>query len=146
MQNSDRWESSKNKNAPAAMFEIPSETRSLKEVSDRILGSLEAYRLNESLLFDIRLCIEEAVRNAIVHGNRSNRDLPVKIAYSVRPGACEISVEDKGAGFDYREVPDPTTEENLLKPGGRGVYLMRTLMDRVEYNERGNAVRMVKYF
>jgi len=146
MQSSERSASSKSRDARAATFEIASETASLKEASDRILSSLEGYRLNESLLFDIRLCVEEAVRNAVVHGNRSHRELTVRISYSVRPGACEILVEDRGKGFDYRKLPDPTTEENLLKPGGRGVYLMRTLMDRVEYNERGNAVRMVKYF
>ena len=54
-------------------------------------------------------------------------------------------MEDEGSGFDPEKVPDPTVEENMLKYGGRGVYLIKRLMDEVEYNDRGNRVKMVKY-
>ncbi len=103
------------------------------------------YALDESALFDIRLSVEEAIRNAMVHGNRSDRGLPVKIACSVNNGRLEIVIEDSGKGFDPKKVPDPTEEANLTKVGGRGVYLIKRLMDEVEYSAKGNRVRMVKH-
>ena len=122
---------------------VPSETRYIKKVSEKVLSSLSAYRLSEADAFDIRLCVEEAVRNSIVHGNHSDKRLTVKASWWVEADRIHIEVEDEGAGFDHRKVADPTSGEHILKNSGRGVYLIKKLMDKVEYNDRGNKVTMV---
>ncbi|MDD5423370.1 MAG: ATP-binding protein [Candidatus Omnitrophica bacterium] len=118
----------------------------VKEISSKITKSLLPYKLEEEALFDIKLCVEEAVRNAIVHGNRSNRKLPVKVDCRVDDGILNIEVEDRGAGFDHKLLPDPTKDGNILRNSGRGVYLILKLMDKVEFNESGNRIRMIKRF
>lgn len=124
---------------------IPSEIKNIKSVSSEILKGLRPYRISDGAAFDIRLCVEEAVRNAIVHGNKSKKDLDVTISYSIHPDRIEIEVSDQGVGFDQRKIPDPTSEENILKNSGRGVLIIKKLMDRVDYKGRGNIVRMVKF-
>jgi len=125
-------------------IKIPSEIKQLKKVSSGILEALSSYNVDEAKLFDIKLCIEEAVRNAIVHGNRCDKSLTVKIDYWVEDDKFALEVEDQGSGFDHTLVPDPTSGENILRNSGRGVYLIKRLMDKVEYNQTGNKVRMVK--
>ncbi len=127
------------------LIKIPSEISYIKKVSSEILDSLTPYKLNQDRLFDIRLCTEEAVRNAIVHGNGSDKKLYVTVSYWVDNDKLNIEIEDEGRGFDYNKVPDPTNENNILKGSGRGVYLVRHLMDEVEFNEKGNKLRLVKY-
>jgi len=128
-----------------ATFEVPSEIRYIRKASERVLKGLVRRRLNASVLFDIRLCVEEAVRNAIVHGNGLDKRLPVKVTYGIDGKRFGITVEDKGRGFNYKRVPDPTKEKNIWRGGGRGVYLINYLMDRVEFNDKGNVIKMVKY-
>ena len=125
-------------------MEVPSETRSIRKVSSRILEGLSSYGLDADTLLDIRLCAEEAVRNAIVHGNRSNKNLPVKINYWVEKGRLNIEVEDEGAGFNPDNVPDPRVDKHIMRESGRGVHLIRELMDKVDFNEKGNKIRMEK--
>ena len=126
-------------------FEIPSDIRYIRKTSNKMVRSLKRSAVDESTLFDIKLCVEEALRNAMVHGNRSDKGLVVKVSYRIDKDRFEAVVEDEGSGFDPEKVPDPTVEENMLKYGGRGVYLIKRLMDEVEYNDRGNRVKMVKY-
>jgi len=85
------------------------------------------------------------VRNAIVHGNRNDPAKSVTVTYWVDAGKVNIEVADEGAGFDYKNLPNPTAKENIMKNSGRGVYLIRRLMDRVEFNEAGNVIRMTKH-
>ena len=126
-------------------FELPGDLRYIRKTSNKIVRSLKRSSVDESTLFDIKLCVEEALRNAMVHGNRSDKGLVVKVSYRIDKDRFEAVVEDEGSGFDPEKVPDPTVEENMLKYGGRGVYLIKRLMDEVEYNDRGNRVKMVKY-
>ena len=121
---------------------VPSETRYIKKVSEKILSSLSAYRLSEAKIFDIRLCVEEAVRNSVVHGNHANKRLAVIASWWVDADRVHIEVEDEGAGFDHRKVADPTSGEHIMKNSGRGVYLIKKLMDKVVYNDKGNIVTM----
>ena len=123
---------------------VPSETRYIRKVSEKILASLSGFRLDEGRVFDIRLCIEEAVRNAIVHGNHSDKHLAVRVTYQVEGERLVIEVEDEGAGFNHRSVADPTATAHIMKNSGRGVYLIRKLMDSVAYNDIGNKVTMIK--
>lgn len=124
---------------------IPSDCRRIREVSGEILKLLEEVQPDESVLFDIRLCVEEMVRNAIVHGNKSDPSRQVTIDYwREEPGRFVVEIEDEGDGFDHKDVPDPTEDENLLKGSGRGIYITYRLMDEVKYTENGRRVRLVK--
>ena len=110
-----------------------------------ILPKLKAHNFSEDDIFAIHLALEEAFINAVNHGNRMDPEKEIKIEYSVSEGKVEISMTDEGRGFDPDAVPDPRYGENLYKAGGRGLLLIRSYMDEVEFNERGNRVRMVRY-
>ena len=125
-------------------IKVPSEIKYLRNASYRIMSALGGYDLDEGIVFDIRLCIEEAVRNAMVHGNQFDKRKAVRIVYWVDEGALHIEIEDEGAGFDHAASADPTIAPNLLKNSGRGVYLIGKLMDKVEYNDKGNKITMIK--
>ena len=127
------------------VIKVPSSVGYIRKVSSKILSSLEPRKLDEDKLFDIRLCVEEAVRNAMVHGNGGNKNLSVRVAYWVKDERFIVEVKDEGSGFDYRRLEDPTANESLMKNSGRGVFLIKNLMDEIEFNERGNKVKMVKY-
>ena len=126
-------------------LKIPSDIKYIREVSSGILKWLEPRKLDESALFDIRLCVEEVVRNAITHGNNSDLGLKVLISYWLEGDSLIIEVEDEGAGFDPGKMPDPTIEENIMKGSGRGIYIVRKLIDKMEFNDKGNKVRLTKY-
>jgi serine/threonine-protein kinase RsbW len=123
---------------------VPSETRHIRKVSEKILASLSDFALDEGRSFDIRLCIEEAVRNAIVHGNHSDKRFSVRVTYQAVDDKLVIEVEDEGAGFNHQSVADPTASAHIMKNSGRGVYLIRKLMNSVAYNDIGNKVTMIK--
>jgi len=127
-----------------ASIEIPSEIKYIRKASSEILESLSPYRPGQKRLFDIKLCAEEAIRNAIVHGNRADKKLHVRISYWVESDKLNIEVEDEGPGFDPEKIPDPTAKGNMLKESGRGLRLIRKLMDNVDFNEKGNRIRMEK--
>lgn len=96
------------------------------------------------LRLNLRVGVCEALANAIRHG-RPAQDQSVQIEASFSSTRIEVLIEDPGGGFDPASVPDPTLPENLSRPGGRGVFLIRELMDQVEYNAEGNALTMVLY-
>jgi len=126
-------------------MQIKSDLKLVTKTSDKLLGELSALNLDDSILFEIKLALEEALINAIIHGNKRNEDLPVSIGLSVKDGSIEITVEDTGCGFDYRKIPNPILDENMMKMGGRGVFLIKRLMDKVNYNDPGNRITMVKH-
>jgi len=110
-----------------------------------IMSILEGSGFGKEDVFAVHLALQEAFINAVRHGNQMDPDKEVKIEYLVDSEKFEISVTDEGDGFNPEAVPDPRCEENLYKPNGRGLLLMRAYMDAVEYNEKGNGVRMVRY-
>jgi len=123
---------------------IPSVTTAGQTVLDRILQRLEELEYGEHDLFGIRLALEEALVNAIKHGNRLDPQKVVRISWQTTIEFVRIEIEDEGEGFVVEEVPDPTADENLERPCGRGIHLMRAFMNRIEYNERGNRVLLEK--
>lgn len=90
--------------------------------------------------FRVKLCLEEALTNAMRHGNRLDRRLKVSVKITLTPSRIVIDIRDQGKGFDHARVPDPTTPERSAKPSGRGVFLMRKLMDSVRYFDKGRRV------
>jgi serine/threonine-protein kinase RsbW len=96
----------------------------------------------DRLRLNLRVGVCEALSNAIRHGEREGRgSVRVEVAFSAE--TIEVRITDSGGGFDPEDVPDPTLPENISRPGGRGVFLIQQLMDHVEYNDVGNALRMV---
>ena len=93
------------------------------------------------------MAVREAVTNAVVHGNQEDEAKSVEVILNCRDNELEVEVRDQGPGFDPQDVPDPTDPANLLKTSGRGIFLMRTFMDDIEWlptPEGGTAVRMIK--
>ncbi|HUS44646.1 MAG TPA: ATP-binding protein [Phycisphaerae bacterium] len=109
-----------------------------------VLTRLRELAYDDDHLFAVRLAFEEALVNAMKHGNQLDPSRSVRIAYRISPERVEIRVADEGTGFNPGVVPDPTSDENLEKPCGRGIMLMRCYMDKVEFSPQGNEVFMVK--
>ena len=121
-------------------------------VVNRVLQKLQAEGYSQQDSFAVRLAMEEAIVNAIKHGNRNDPTKHVCISYELRAATPRpeakcivIEIEDQGSGFRPDEVPDPTASENLEHPNGRGLMLMQRFMNWVRYNEQGNRVTMCRY-
>ncbi|MCJ7543571.1 MAG: ATP-binding protein [Phycisphaerae bacterium] len=123
---------------------IPSELQVIRQAALKVLDVVKRCGYDEASAFGIRLALEEALHNAVKHGNRTDPAKVVKVDYDVDRSRAILTVTDQGQGFDPAVVPDPTTDENLERPSGRGIMLMRAYMDQVHFNGRGNQVRMVK--
>ncbi len=123
---------------------IPSSADAGNEVVAEMLAQLKAHAWEESDLFGVHLAVEEAVVNAIKHGNQYDESKNVRISYRVSPQEFHIEIQDQGNGFDPAELPDPTDEDNIELPSGRGVMLMRSFMSSVEFSENGTCVTMSK--
>lgn len=95
-------------------------------------------------IYGIHLALEEALVNAIRHGNRSDINKEVGLRFYLNDNRLLMEIEDEGAGFDPAKLPDPTEDEFLDRPNGRGVLLIRTFMTRVDYLGRGNLCVMEK--
>ena len=123
---------------------IASESHLLKEISKELIEALKEDGVDEDIIFDIHVGFEEALRNAMIHGNKLSPEKMVKIETEVIGNMVIICVEDEGEGFDPENLPDPTIDENLLKESGRGVYLIKHLMDEVIYENGGRRIIMKK--
>ena len=124
---------------------VPSSFKEIKQVASAIAGLLKNAKADESDIFDIRLSLEEALINAAKYGNKLDERRNVFIDFTIAGNKVTITIEDEGEGFDHNDLPDPTKEENLLKSSGRGVFLIKHLMDEVEYNKKGNRITITKY-
>ena len=134
---------SKNSRNPVAIV-IPSDHKAARQVQKKIMGEVKRLGFDGHSLFAINLALEEAIVNAIKHGNKENKKKKVHVEFAITPKRCEIVVEDEGRGFDRKDVPDPTLQENLCKTCGRGILLIEAYMDKVEYTKGGRRVRMIK--
>ena len=123
---------------------IPSDTEQARDIQERIVSLMEQNAWPMRECFGVRLAMEEALVNAIKHGNRMDPDKKVFISCELSTEEVTVVVEDQGAGFKLEEVPDPTEDDNLDKPGGRGIMLIRSFMNGFVYNEKGNRLTMTK--
>lgn len=108
-----------------------------------LLDAVVAQGFPEASRFALRLALEEAIINAFRHGHKNLPGEPVTVEWAVTDTTCRITVCDKGPGFKPGDVPDPTLDENLDTPSGRGIMLMRAYMSEITYNDAGNCVTMV---
>ncbi len=134
--------------APAApggeRIEIASEPSNLPRVVEPLMKRLSAAGYGERAEFGVRLALEEALINAMKHGNKMDRRRMIRVRYLLDDRQVEISVADEGNGFDPSAVPDPTDDENLEVAHGRGIVLMRAYVDELRFNEKGNEVTLIK--
>jgi serine/threonine-protein kinase RsbW len=109
-----------------------------------IVAEIDSNAFSQEEVFGIQLAIEEAIINAVEHGNQQDPLKHITVEYSIIPDTFEIYITDEGCGFEPETVPDPRCDENLGRVTGRGIALMRSYMDNVEYNATGNCVHMIK--
>ena len=125
-------------------FTIDSDTEQGREVRERILDSAKRHGFAGDAFFALTVALEEAVINAIRHGNRFDRNKKVRVNAKISAKKVEIMVEDEGPGFDRSSVPDPTAMENLEKCSGRGILLIEAYMNGVSWDRGGRRIRLVK--
>lgn len=123
---------------------IPSDWVAGRQVMENLLVKLEAIDWIQDELFGIHLAVEEALVNAIRHGNREDVTKQVTFSCQLATDCLRVEITDEGKGFNPDAVPDPTKDENLEVPSGRGVMLMRSFMTHVNYHDCGNRVVMEK--
>ncbi len=123
---------------------VPNDLHSVKAPERDLMSALHRAGYDKETIFAIKLAFEEAVTNAVKHGNRNDRQKHVHIRYFVDPTRVIIGVADEGPGFSPSNVPDPTADENLERPCGRGIMLMGAYMNKVAYCGCGNEVWMLK--
>lgn len=134
---------STNHNQSRGRMAIRHTSDEIRRLESVIMAEVERCGFPRSAQFAIRLSLEEAVTNAFSHGHRDlGPDEAVSVEYEVGPDSVWIAVEDRGPGFSPGVVPDPTLDENLSKPTGRGLMLIRAYMTEVTHNERGNRLMM----
>ena len=97
----------------------------------------EEFEINDDMYGNIMISVTECISNAIVHGNQSDSSKLVHLELQMEPGLLRCSIEDEGNGFDFNQLPDPTDPENLEKPVGRGIFLMKHLSDEVKFEDGG---------
>ena len=128
---------------------LPSHIEAVADAAAAVTDFIRSCGVAEEQAFGIEMAIREAVTNAMIHGNQEDESKSVEVIFNCHDSELEFEVRDQGQGFDPAKVPDPTNAENLLKTSGRGIFLMRTFMDEVEWLNRpegGTAVRMTKRF
>jgi serine/threonine-protein kinase RsbW len=123
---------------------VSNDRDSIARVEADLLARVESFEYPKASVFAIKLAFEEAITNAFKHGHSAVAgDQPVEVEYAVDADEVTIGVEDRGPGFDLGSIPDPTLDENLTVPSGRGLMLIRSYMTEVRHNQRGNRVEMV---
>ena len=120
----------------ASSFE---EVQKIECMVDRTCSTLG---INEDNYGNVLIAVTEAVNNAIEHGNKKSEHLDVSVCVGDEPTSFCFSIEDRGLGFDFDNLPDPTSPENILKENGRGIFLMRSLSDEVSFENGGRKVNI----
>jgi len=126
-------------------FTFPSDFAASRDVQVAIMQDVLDCGFDEESTFAIRISLEEAIVNAIRHGNRLDPSKTVRVESDITPARADITVEDEGAGFDRGDIPDPTHEDNLCRPNGRGILLIESYMTHAQWDRGGRRVRMVKH-
>jgi serine/threonine-protein kinase RsbW len=128
----------------ANQLKIPSSLKNMNKVLGFVEGVCDTYHINEKYFGNIQVAIEEAVTNAIVHGNKGNVKKHVSISFQRVPFGIMFTIGDQGDGFDFNNVPDPLeSNESVETLMGKGIFLIRSLADHVDFRENGSVVELV---
>lgn len=126
-------------------IEIPSLAENIRIVESFIDNAKEKYELTDDVYGNIMIAVIESVNNAILHGNQTDKQKNVRLSASLLEGEIVFSISDEGTGFDYKNLPDPTSPENVEKVGGRGIFLMKNLADEIQFKNDGRTVELTFY-
>lgn len=126
-------------------IQIPSLTENIRMIESFIDNAKEKFQLDDDIYGNIMIAVTEAVNNAIKHGNQQDKSKNVALSLSLQDSQIKFIISDEGKGFDFKNLPDPTAPENIEKPGGRGIFLMRHLSDEVNFKEDGKVVELNFY-
>jgi serine/threonine-protein kinase RsbW len=121
-----------------------SDQAAVRAVQDQILEEIAHFGFDHQSRFAIKLALEEALINAMKHGNKWDPKKKVHIEYKVSSTRLEVIVEDEGPGFMRDDVPDPTLDENIEKCSGRGILLIEAYMNNVHWSRGGRRLHMIK--
>ena len=114
--------------------QYPSDFEALNAVEAELIYIQEECGFTLNLIDNVLVSVSEALNNAIYHAHKNNSALNIEVGYEVTDASLIISVKDQGNGFDFENIPDPTAPENINKLNGRGIFLIKTLSDKVQYN------------
>jgi serine/threonine-protein kinase RsbW len=123
-------------------IQIPSMFENIRIVESFIDNAKEKFHIADDLYGNIMVAVTESVNNAIKHGNGNDRKKLVSISLIIGAKDLKFVIEDQGSGFDPNSLADPTLPENISKPYGRGVFLMRNLCDEIVFSDKGRVVEM----
>jgi len=123
---------------------LPNRLEHVSPFIKEALGHFGELSLSEEDVFRLKLALEEALTNAMRHGNRLDPDLYVDVSAEIDGEKIVMKVKDEGKGFDYSRIPDPTHQDNKEKPNGRGVFLIKQLMNDVQFFDGGRGIKMTK--
>ena len=126
----------------ADKISLASETKSLLVLEEWVNKLCDLYQISVEQYGNVLIAITEAVNNAIIHGNKNIANKKTDIEYNIDGQTITFTVFDEGTGFDFNDLPDPTSPENLEKPQGRGIFLMNHLADEVNFIDNGNVVQL----
>ena len=126
-------------------IQIPSLPENIRIVESFIDNVKEKYSLNDDIYGNIMIAVTESVNNAIVHGNKQDNKKNVSLKLALEATIIKFTIQDEGSGFDYQNLADPTLPENLDKPGGRGIFLMKNLSDEVTFRDEGATTELSFY-
>ena len=126
-------------------IEIPSLSDNIRIIESFIDNAKDKFNLNDDIYGNIMISVTESVNNAIIHGNKKDKDKNVKITLSLNEGMIKFIISHEGDGFDYNNLEDPTAPENISKPSGRGIFLMKHLADEVAFLKKGSIVELIFY-
>ena len=126
-------------------IKIPSITENIRIIESFIDNAKEKFNLNDDIYGNIMIAVTESVNNAIMHGNKNDRTKNVTLSLSLNNNVINFKIKDEGIGFDFQNLPDPTSPENLDKPSGRGIFLMKHLSDEVNFTRNGSIVELSFY-
>ena len=126
----------------ADKISLASESKSLLVLEEWSNKLCDLYQISVEQYGNVLIAITEAVNNAIIHGNKNIANKKTDIEYNIDSQTITFTVFDEGTGFDFNDLPDPTSPENLEKPQGRGIFLMNHLADEVNFIDNGNVVQL----
>jgi serine/threonine-protein kinase RsbW len=124
------------------MLKLTSDPRNIGKIESLVKKLANKYRISSDLYPNILISLTEAVNNAIVHGNNQDQNKYVNINIEEEQNVLSFRISDEGAGFNHSKLPDPTAPENIECLGGRGVFLIKQLSDRVNYYNNGSTVEI----
>lgn len=126
-------------------IQVPSMMENIRMIESFIDNAKEKFQLDDDIYGNIMIAVTEAVNNAIKHGNSGNKSKNVYLSLFLEDSLIKFIIKDEGTGFNFERLPDPTAPENLEKPGGRGIFLMKHLSDEVEFKDNGTVVELSFY-